>query len=95
MLKNICLFQARWLEDERFKHWISKKMALLQYAIIDVSVANTEEAALTSHMKGKKHVERSPFDQCIKSLITPTPAPTLITLQISLESGVFSSKLSS
>ena len=70
-------------------------MALLQHEIIDVSVANTEEAALASHMKGKKHVERSPSDQCFKSLITPTPVLPLITLQISLESGVFSSKLSS
>ena len=70
-------------------------MALLQHEIIDVSVASTEEAALASHMKGKKHVERSPSDQCIKSLITPTPVLPLITLQISLESGVFSSKLSS
>ena len=34
MSKNICLFQARWLGGERFKHWIRKKVALLQYAII-------------------------------------------------------------
>ena len=31
---NDCLFQARWLEDEWFKHWIRKKMTMLQYAII-------------------------------------------------------------
>ena len=41
----------------------------------DVSVANMGEAALTSHMKDKKHVERSPSDQCIESLMPPTPSP--------------------
>ena len=34
MLKNNSLFKTRWLEDERLKHWIRKKMILLQYAII-------------------------------------------------------------
>ena len=34
MPKNTCLFQPRWLEDERFKHWIRKKMTLLQFAVI-------------------------------------------------------------
>ena len=65
MSKNNCLFQARWLEDERFKHWIRKKMtlALCNYCFKDVTVANIEEAALTSHMKGKKHIERSLSDQ--------------------------------
>ena len=38
MPKNSCLFQARWLEDEWLKHWIRKKMALLQYAIIDLKM---------------------------------------------------------
>ena len=41
----------------------------------DVSVANMGEAALTSHMKDKKHVERSPPDQCIESLMPPTSSP--------------------
>ena len=31
------------------------------------------EAALTSHMKEKNHVERSPSDQCIKSMMPPAP----------------------
>ena len=44
-----------------------------------------EEADLTSHMKGKKHAERSPSE----SLMQPTPAPPLIILRISL-SGVLS-----
>ena len=38
MPKNNCLSQARWLEDEWLKHWIRKKMALLQYAIIDLKM---------------------------------------------------------
>ena len=69
--------------------WLGKKwhVAICNYCSKDVSVANMEEAALTSHMKGKKHVERSPSDQCIKSLMPPTPAPPLIILKISL-SGV-------
>ena len=62
-------------------------MTLLQYAIIAVSVANMGEAVLTSRMKGKKHVERSPSDQCIKSLMPPTSAPPLIILSISLSGG--------
>ena len=44
-----------------------------------------EETALTSHMKDKKHVDRSPSDQYIKSLMPPTPAPPLIISKISLE----------
>ena len=47
-----------------------------------------EEAALTSHMKGKKHVERSPSDQCIKSLMPLTPLPLIILKTIL--SGVWS-----
>ena len=43
-------------------------VAICNYCSKDVSVANMEEAALKSHMKGKKDVERSPSDQCIKSL---------------------------
>ena len=70
MPKNNCLFHARWFEGERFKHWIRKKVthfvATCNYSSKDVSVANMEEAALTSHMKCKKHVERSPSDQCVK-----------------------------
>ena len=43
-----------------------------------------EEAALTSHMKDKKHAERYHSDQCIESLMAPTPASRLIILKISL-----------
>ena len=39
MPKNNCLFQARWLEDEQFKHWIREKMTLLQYGIIALKMS--------------------------------------------------------
>ena len=71
---------------------LGEKMTLLHICnncSKDVSVANMEEAALTSHIKGKKYVERSPSDQCIKSLMPPTLAPLLIILKISL-SGIWS-----
>ena len=42
----------------------SDTVAICNYYSKNVSVANMEEAALTSHMKGKKHLERSPSDQC-------------------------------
>ena len=91
MPKNNGLFHARWFEDEWFKHWIRKKVtlfvAICNYCSKDVIVANMEEAALTSHMKGKRHVERSSSDQCVKSLMPTTPAPLLIILKISLSGG--------
>ena len=62
-------------------------VAISNYCSKDTSVANMRGAALKSHMKGKKHVKRSPSDQPIKSLMPPTPAPSLIILKISL-SGV-------
>ena len=63
-------------------------LAICDYCSKDVSVNNMKEAALTSHMKSKKHVERSPSNQCIKSLMPPTSSPPLILLKISL-SGVW------
>ena len=65
----------------------SDTVAICNYYSKNVSVANMEEAALTSHMKGKKHVEKSPFGLCIKSLMRPTFAPPLIILKINF-SGV-------
>ena len=44
-------------------------VAISNYCSEDVSVANMKEAALTSHKKDKKHLERSPSEQCIKSLM--------------------------
>ena len=62
---------------------------ICSYCSTGVSVANMEEAGLTLHMKGKKHIERSPSDHCIKSLMPPAPTSLLIILKISL-CGVWS-----
>ena len=61
----------------------NEPVAIRDYCSKDVSVANMEEAALTSQMKGKKYVESPP----------PTPGSPLIILKICLQSGVSSSKL--
>ena len=56
-LKNNFLFQARWLENERFKHWIRKKddtVAICNYCSKDVSVTNMEDTLLMSHIKAEK-----------------------------------------
>ena len=72
-------------------------LAICSYCSKDVSVTNMEQAALVSHMKGKKPIERSPSDQCIKSLMAPTPSPPLIILKMKVcqESVVSNSKLPS
>ena len=62
-------------------------VAICNYCSKDVNVTNKEKAALTSPMKGKKLVDRSPSEQYIKSLMPPTPVPPLIIFKISL-SGV-------
>ena len=62
-------------------------VAICNYCFKHVIVSSMEEAALTSHVKCKKHVEKSPSDQCIKPLMPPTPAPPLIILKISLSGG--------
>ena len=59
-------------------------VAICNYCPKDVSVANMEEAALMSYIKGKKHVERFPCDQCIKLFMPSTPASPLIILKTSL-----------
>ena len=96
--KTHFLFHARLLEDERLKHWIRGKwhnVAILNYCSKDNSVANMEEAALTSYMKGKKYVERSPSNQRIESLMPPTPSPLWsFWKSVCLESGISNSKFS-
>ena len=91
MSKNIYLFQARWLGDKRFKHWIRKKSSTVAICNYCSKIDYTGEAAFTSYMKGKKQVKRPPSYQCIKSLMLPAPAPPLIILKIGF-SGVWSSQ---
>ena len=62
-------------------------VAICNYCSKDLNVTNKEKAALTSPMKDKKLVYRSPSEQYIKSLMPPTPVPPLIIFKISL-SGV-------
>ena len=74
-------------------------VAICNYCSKDVSVANMEENTChtfschtknsVTHIKDKKHVERSLSDQCIKSLMPPTLTLPLIILKICL-SGVWS-----
>ena len=57
MLEHNCLFRARWLEHEWLKHWIRNNnvtVTICKYCSKDASVANMEEAALTSQTKDKK-----------------------------------------
>lgn len=73
MPKNNCLFQAKWLEDTKFSGWIRKKtetMAYCKFCSKDISIANMGESALTSHMGGKKHKERTPSND-ITSMLSP------------------------
>ena len=93
MPKHNCLFQVRWLEDERFKDRLGKNDTVLICNYCSI-VVNMEEAALTSHIKGKEHVERFPSEQCIKSLMPPTPAPPSIILKKFLGFRFSNSKLS-
>ena len=81
MFKNSYLFQARWLWKK------NDTIAMCNYCSKETSVASMEEAALTSYMKDKKHTERPPSDQCIKSLVRPTPASSLIILKKKLSGG--------
>ena len=69
-------------------------LVICSYCYKDVSVVSMEEAALLSCIKGKKYIERSPSNQCFKSLMPPTPAPPLNTCS-HFEPGVSHSKLPS
>jgi len=72
MPKNRSLFQDNWLGEDRFKDWVRKKddsTAKCSYCWKDISIGNMREAALTSHVKSKKHLERAPSGKIINSMI--------------------------
>ena len=70
-------------------------VAICNYCSKDVGVANMEKAAFMSYVKGKKHLERSPSDRCIESLMPQTPALLWSYWKlVCLEFGVSNSKLS-
>ena len=81
MPKNGCVYQEKWGHDDRFKLWVRKKddaTAKCNYCFKEINVSNMGEAALTSHMKSKKHLQRTPSQQNLKSFISPptSPSPT-------------------
>lgn len=52
-----CRFNARWLEDEKYKLWLKRgpnpRLATCKICKKDVQLFTMGEAALSSHMKGK------------------------------------------
>ena len=57
MPKNNYLFQAKWLEDERFKHWITKKNDTV--AICNSSVIRQKGESQNGCFKKAKHAKIS------------------------------------
>ena len=64
MPKNKCIFQAKWLDDPLYSQWLKEKcdeVALCSYCKKEINIGNMGETALTSQLKGKKHLEISKF----------------------------------
>ena len=63
-------FAESWLSNSEYNGWLSKKsdsLAHCKYCVKDIDVSNMGETAIKSHMKGKKHVQKSPPAQSSKS----------------------------
>ena len=63
-------FAESWLSNSEYNGWLSKKsdsLAQCKYCVKDIDVSNMGETAIKSHMKGKKHVQKSPPAQSSKS----------------------------
>ena len=64
-----CTFQERWLDGERFKHWLKKHPSDKHKAVCklcnnkDFSILKMGVSAIISHVNGKNH-------QRVKNLIT-------------------------
>lgn len=89
MPKNECLFQEKWLYDDQFKLWVRKineTVAKCIYCFSEINVSNMGEAALTSHMRSKKHTQRKPLEQTIKSYLSPltSPPPIIETCSVAV-----------
>ena len=57
MLKNKCIFQAKWLDDPCYSQWLKKEsdeVAVCSYCKKEINIGNMGETALTSHLKGKE-----------------------------------------
>ena len=69
-------FQDSWFHDERYKGWIRKKdatTAMCAYCFNKpIRLESMGESALTSHAKGKRHLERCPVQEgaIIKSAVS-------------------------
>ena len=59
-----CVFAGKWLSDPRFESWLqaypsSNGKARCKCCRKNIDIASMGEAALVSHMKGKRHVDLS------------------------------------
>ena len=55
-------FAESWLSNSEYNGWLSKKsdsLAHCKYCVKDIDVSNMGEMAIKSHMKRKKHVQKS------------------------------------
>ena len=61
-------FLDSWLKNPLYSAWILHgkvdALARCKWCIKDVDVSNMGESALKSHMKGKKHIDHTPSDNC-------------------------------
>ena len=58
-------FSNLWLQTKEYLGWVQKKnesTAYCTYCAKDINISNMGEAALVSHMEGKKHRLRAPVD---------------------------------
>ena len=62
-MPGVCTFNAAWLGDASYSNWLLRDkgrpdtMARCQTCLKSFDIANMGEAALKSHMRGKKHKE--------------------------------------
>ena len=63
MPKYVTKFSESWLTNPEYKSWLAKKndsTASCKICMKDIDISNMGEAAVKSHMKGKKHIAKLP-----------------------------------
>lgn len=68
MPKYTTKFSESWFTNPEYKSWLAKKndlTATCKICVKDIDISNMGEAALKSHMKGKKHIAKLPPPQSI------------------------------
>jgi len=61
-----CTFNTAWLANKEYKAWLMQDpgnrdtMARCRYCLKSLDISNMGEAALRSHMKGKRHTDLVP-----------------------------------